>query len=217
MCSEEKVKRVLDQYKRKQAGDALILLPILGAEKQTIGFLHPVTADFKSTMTHCVELLDRWRKDNPTLSASRFPITHERTEKWVTETIIKNDRRILFFVQALDGRYIGHMGFNDICAEQGSAEIDLVVRGVKNTLPGLMGYAMEALTRWGKRELQLEHIAVMVLWDNTKGIKFYSRCGFKKGETIPLLKVERGNEVNWIPCRDLLCEAEKYYLRMRLC
>lgn len=217
MCNEEQVTKILNQYKRKQAEDALMLLPILDAEMETIGYLHPITADFKSTITDCVELLDRWREENPTLSAARFPITHERTEKWITETIIRNDRRIVFMIQALDGRYIGHMGLKEICIEQSSALIDMVVRGVKEIMPGLMGYAMEALVRWGKQELGLEHISVMVLWDNPKGIRFYSRCGFKEEETIPLKKIETENEVNWIPYRDMSFDAEKYYLHMRLC
>lgn len=208
---------ILNFYKRKQAKDKLILIPILDSKENTVGFLRPLTADFNITIPDCVELLDRWRAENPTLSPSRFPITHERTRRWVKESIINNDRRILFLIQALDGRYVGHMGFTAICPEDSCAEIDLVVRGIKDVMPGLMGYAMEALIGWGKRELRLEHIAVMVLWDNIKGIEFYHRCGFEKEEVIPLLKVEKENEINWIPCRNLQGEAEKYYFHMRLC
>lgn len=208
---------ILNCYKRKQAKDKLTLLPILDSGGDTIGFLHPITADFEKTIPECVELLDRWRTDNPTLSPSRFPITHERTRRWISDSIINNDRRILFLIQALDGKYIGHMGFTAIYSEQKCAEIDLVVRGVKDISPGIMGYAMEALTDWGKHELKLEHIAVMVLWDNVKGIEFYSRCGFKKEEVIPLLKVEQGNDIRWIPCKDLADKAEKYFFHMRLC
>lgn len=211
------IAEIINQYKRKQAADRLILIPILDSEENTVGFLRPVTADFNTTIPNCVELLDRWRADNPTLSPSRFPITHERTRQWVKDAIINNDRRILFLVQALDGRYVGHMGLTAICPEQNCAEIDLVVRGVKGVVPGLMGYAMEAMTRWGKQELKLEHIAVMVLWDNIKGIEFYNRCGFEKEEMIPLLRVEKENEISWIPCRALQGEAEKYYFHMRLC
>ena len=69
---------ILNVYKRKQVKDKLILIPILDADENTIGFLHPITADFDRTIPNCVQLLDRWREDNPTLSPSRFPITHER-------------------------------------------------------------------------------------------------------------------------------------------
>lgn len=207
---------ILNFYKRKQARDKLILVPILDSEENTVGFLRPVTADFNVTIPDCVELLNRWRVDNPTLSPSRFPITHERTRRWITDAIIENDKRILFLIQALDGKYIGHMGFTAINPEKNCAEIDLVVRGVKNSAPGLMGQAMGALILWGKQELKLEHIAVMVLWDNVQGIDFYSRCGFKKEEVIPLLKVEKENEISWIPCGNLQGKAEKYYFHMRL-
>ena len=72
---------ILNFYKRKQARDKLILIPILDSEENTVGFLRPVTADFNVTIPDCVELLNRWRVDNPTLSPSRFPITHERTRR----------------------------------------------------------------------------------------------------------------------------------------
>ena len=164
-----------------------------------------------------MELLDQWRTENPCMSPSRFPVSHERTAKWVTNSIINNDKRILFMIQSLDNRYIGHMGFTAICPEQHSAEIDLVVKGQKDVPYGFMTYAMNSLVQWGKRELYLEHIAVVVLWDNDRGISYYKRCGFKEEERIPLKKVEQGGEITWITCEDTSSQAEKYYLHMRLC
>ena len=115
---EKKVIDMLNQYKRKQAESYLILIPILDGGGSTIGFLRPITADFRTTMADCVELLDQWRIENPCMSPSRFPITHERTERWIIDSIINNDKRILFLIQSLDNRYIGHMGFTNICPEQ---------------------------------------------------------------------------------------------------
>ena len=92
MLNDEKnVIDILNQYKRKQAESYLMLIPILDGGGSTIGFLRPITADFKTTMADCVELLDQWRLENPCMSPSRFPVTHERTERWVIELIINND------------------------------------------------------------------------------------------------------------------------------
>lgn len=213
----KRVVHTLDQYKRKRAESHLSLVPILDDTDVTIGFLRPITADFQRTMANCVELLDQWREENPSMSPSRFPITHERTAKWITDSIINNDKRILFMIQSLDNRYIGHIGFTEICPEQHSAEIDLVVKGQKDIPYGFMRCAMDSLTRWGKRELLLKHIAVVVLSDNTRGISYYKRCGFKEEEIIPLKRVEAQGEVTWIPCKNEPDKAEKYYLHMRLC
>lgn len=215
--NEKSLKEKLDQYKRKQNSDILMLVPILDADKNTAGFLKPITADFKATINGCVELLSRWRAENPTLSPTRFHVTAEGTERWINDLVIHNDQRILFMVQDLGGNYIGHMGFAGFDCAMRSAEVDLVVRGEKNAASGLMGYAVQTLVRWGRQELGLEHISLDVLWDNAHAISFYERCGFQKGKLIPLTKEETLGETRWTPHRGTQFEAEKYYLHMTLC
>lgn len=215
--SEKQLIEKLDRYKRRKSSDNLIMIPILDAEENTVGFLQPITADFKTTINGCVKLLSRWRAENPTLSPTRFHVTEEGTEKWINNLIICNDRRILFMVQDVRGNYIGHMGFAGFDVMTRSAAVDLVVRGEKNTAFGLMECAVQALVRWGKQELGLEHISLDVLWDNVHAISFYERCGFRKGELIPLTKEEAHGEVRWMPHRGAQFEAEKYYLHMTLC
>lgn len=92
----------------------------------------------------------------------------------------------------------------------------MVVRGEKNVYPGLMEFAMRSLIRWGKTELDLEHIDLVVLPNNAHGITFYERCGFKKDGIIPLIKVERDNEISWIRSQEPIPEPEYYFLHMSL-
>lgn len=217
MSYEEQVTKKLNQYKRKQTSDKLVLIPILDAEERTIGFLRPITADFKTTIAGCVELLSVWRAENPTLSPTRFHVTHEGTERWMNHLVIDNDQRILFMVEDTGGNYIGHMGFAGFDYTARSAEVDLVLRGRKDTAYGLMEYAIRALVRWGIQELGLEHISLDVLWDNAHAISFYERCGFQKGELIPLTREDAQGEIRWIPHRGARFKAEKYYLHMTLC
>lgn len=212
----ERAVHTLNRYKRKQCEYNLILVPILNENRETVGFLRPVTADFTATIPGCVEMLDRWRADNPTLSPSRFPITHERTRRWITDAIINNDRRILFMIQSLEGIYVGHLGFAGIAPEKQSAEVDMVVRGEKKIHPGLMGFALRSLIRWGKAELDLAHIDLVVLPYNSHGIAFYERCGFERDGIVPLVKVETGNEISWIRCQESETEPEYYFLHMSL-
>lgn len=208
---------ILNFYKRKQARDKLILIPILDSEENTVGFLRPVTADFNVTIPDCVELLNRWRVDNPTLSPSRFPITHERTRRWITDAIIENDKRILFLIQALDGKYVGHIGFTNIDLKCRAAEVDMVLRGERTDILGFMGYVMSALVQWGKQELQLKHIDLVVLPSNEHAISFYRRCGFREEGIVPLIKVEEDDEISWIRCEETVPNPEFYFLHMILC
>lgn len=217
MTYEQQVKETLNRYKRRQSSDNLILIPILDANKNTVGFLRPITADFKTTIENCTELLRRWRAENPTLSPTRFHVTYEGTERWINDLVVCNDQRVLFMVQDLSGNYVGHMGFAGFDYADRSAEVDLVVRGEKGIAYGLMEHAILALVRWGKQELGLKHISLDVLWDNAHAISFYERCGFQRGELIPLTKEERQGEIRWTPHRGAQFEAEKYYLHMKLC
>ena len=208
---------ILNVYKRKQAKDKLILIPILDADENTIGFLHPITADFDRTIPNCVQLLDRWREDNPTLSPSRFPITHERKRRWVMDLIVNNDRRILFMLQDLRDQYIGHIGFTNIDSEHRFAEVDMVLRGEPTEHTRFMHHAMEALVEWGKQELLLKHIDLVVLPHNDRAISFYSRCGFQNDGFIPLVKIEANGEVSWERCPKSTFTSEYYFIHMTLC
>lgn len=219
MLDRSDITNILNKYKRKCSSDLLISIPILNKEGNTIAFLRPITADFRQTIIGCVELLDRWRKENPTLSPSRFPITHERTERWITDSIINNDERILFMIQCTDGSYVGHIGFTNIDATKASAEVDLVVRGEKGPIPGLMRRAMETLICWGKAELNLMHIDLVVLPYNKHAISFYKSCGFRESGIIPLIKIESNGEISWSRCGETEGppKTEFYFLHMIFC
>lgn len=217
MTYEMQVVEKIDHYKRKCNSDNLMLIPILNAGQSTIGFLHPITVDFKLTIKNCVELLSRWRAENPTLSPTQFQVTNAGTERWIQDLVVQNDQRILFMVQDIENNYIGHMGFANFCYERQSAEVDLVVRGERDIARGLMKHALEALVRWGKKELGLKHISLDVLWDNEHAISFYEQCGFHRSQLIPLTKRETDREIQWVPHRGAQFEAEKYYLHMTLC
>lgn len=208
---------ILNFYKRKQAKDKLILIPILDSKENTVGFLRPLTADFNITIPDCVELLDRWRAENPTLSPSRFPITHERTRRWLIASIINDDKRVLFMVQSPEGRNVGHIGFRDIDSECRSAEVDMVLRGEKVKGEGFMCFAMATLIGWGKQELLLEHFDLVVLPYNEHAISFYHRCGFQEDGIVPLIRVEENNEISWIRCKETGVAPELYFLHMILC
>jgi len=209
---EEKIVQTLNRYKRMQGDDPLLLITVTDGEKRRIGVLRPITADFRTAIPECAMLLSRWRLQNPTLSPTRFTITAERTEKWLDSLVIGNPDRVLFLVQDSDGNCIGHMGFAGFDFDQKSAAVDLVVRGEQGGAPGLMGYALHALIRWGKAELGLRRIGLEVLWDNDHAIAFYMRCGFLRQGLIPLERQEVQGETRWgVGCAE---KAEKYYLHM---
>lgn len=210
----EKVTDVLNQYKRKNLADMLILIPVLDDKKQTIAFLRPITADYQQTIPECVSLFSRWRMENPTLSLARFDITDERTKSWLDRLVVQNDNRIIFLITNYNGEALGHIGFANFREEEKAAEVDSVLRGQKNGYPRLMEYAMAALISWGKQELELQAVDLEVWSKNEHAIRFYKRCGFVEERLIPLRRVEEIGEVKWVPDESMADGAENYYLHM---
>ena len=210
------VTKILDTYKRKNLQDSLICLPVFGSDDSVIAFLRPITSDYIITTPNCVELMSKWRIENPTISNGIFTVTHERTKKWLDSLVINNDKRIIFLVEDFSGRYIGHIGFAAFDYEKKTAEIDSVLRGVKGVLPGLMEHCMKAMIRWGYDVLKLEKIELSVFSDNTHAVEFYRRCGFADDVLTPMRKVEMPDEVKWEPDPDTTRkDAEKYYLKLK--
>ncbi len=180
------IKTKFDQFKRKSAFAPLVCWPVCDDDGMIRAFLRPVTADFRITSPHYVSLFSQWRRENPTVSRGVFEITDERTERWLDNLVINRDDRILFMVVDLNGKELGHLGFSTFKYDEREAEVDYVLRGVKDTLPGLMYYAMIALMRLGLSELDLRVISLRVFADNEHAVKFYERCGFSITGRIPL-------------------------------
>lgn len=209
------LKEILDSYKCKNKGDYLIILPVYNDQQEEIAYLRPITANYMRTIPSCVELMSRWRAENPSLATGIFTVTHERTRKWLDNLVVGNDRRILFLISDFNGRYLGHIGFAAFDYENKSAEIDSVLRGVKDCMPGLMQHCMKSMIDWGKCVLKLEEIALEVFLDNTHAVEFYRRCKFVDNIRIPMVKITLPDEEKWEPSPDpKMQDAERYFLKM---
>lgn len=209
------IKETLDRYKGKYKHEPLKHLPVYNDQTILCAYLRPITEDYRITLPGCSDLLGKWREDNPGIATGTFQVTRERTEKWLDAHIIGRDDRILFLITALDGQFLGHIGFSSFNYQEKSCEVDAVLRGVKDVHPGLMGYALNSLIFWGLHDLQLEKITLMVFADNTHAIQFYKRCGFQFVQLIPLGKVVLPSEEKWEISPQLQgTVAERYYTEM---
>ena len=150
------INNILDSYKCKSHGDYLVCLPVYDENKKIISFLRPITKNYIETIPNCVELMSKWRIENPTISTGKFVVTHERTQRWLDNLVINNNDRIIFLITDFFGNYLGHIGFALFQYDIKSAEIDSVLRGEKKVLPGLMQFCMDTIINWGWKVLKLK-------------------------------------------------------------
>lgn len=210
------IEKKLKEYKRSKREDILHLLPIY-QRNELVAYLRPITFDYKISLPGIVNALSKWRRENPNAWASVFDVTDERTEKWLEKYVLRNKDRIIFVIQDLKNDYIGQIGFAGFDYNEKSVEIDAVVRGKKDILPGVMGAALKAIIEWGKKELYLEHIFLDVFDDNTHAIEFYKKNNFVEIKRIALNEVKCGTEIRWQIDEQLQSkQASRYYIKMEL-
>lgn len=160
------------------------------------------------TDNHFIKFLNDWRKKNQEWFPSQFPVSVPRTKRWAKEQVLEKPDRILFFIEnKLNGKPIGHMGLYRFDYQNGSLEIDNVIRGVDDKdSKGVMTEALSALISWTNTYIKPKKLLLSVFLDNKKAVSLYERVGFTEQMKIPLAKTTRGGityweETNRIPTR----------------
>lgn len=200
--SEEKYKAVVGALKEKGT-----VFPIEG------GFLVPISFQYKTQMPDCVHLLSQWRIENPSLSPTRFPVSDERTERWLQANVLGNDSRIMFMIQSPERQNVGHIGLSGMDVKTQTVRFDSAMKGVKDKCPGIMRTVFEFLKVWCREQLEARFVDLVVLDDNVRAIRLYEKCEFEVISSIPLRKIEHDGEINWE--EDMSLEKpEKCFLHM---
>lgn len=163
-----------------------------------------------------IRLLAQWRDHAQEFFPSQFAVTFEGTKLWMENQVIKNFDRILFLVSsARNNTPVGHLGLYRFNWKEKSCEIDNVIRGRDDLLPGIMTPATMQVGKWARKTLGIKILYLRVLADNQRAISLYERCGYHGVHKIPLRKEVKGGMVQWIEDPDLK-KAERYFLQMRL-
>jgi perosamine synthetase len=122
---------------------------------------------------------------------------------------------MLFLILDKHGVCLGHLGFANAINDQLEMEVDNVVRGVKNTQPGIMSSAMKALLKWAEETIWPGSIFLRVLSENQHAIDFYHKLGFKDDRLLPLRCHKRSDGTYYLPVNEGdQATPDKYFLRM---
>jgi len=164
-----------------------------------------------------IKALATWRKKHAVWFPAQFEVTLEGTGKWLENQVIGTKDRLLFMIYDLDDTPAGHMGFFRFTPVERACEIDNIVRGRTDILPGTMTSALNTMLKWGFGTLGLDALYLRVFSENKRAVALYKRCGFEPVKLIPLLKEETPSMVKWVEApEDFTGEAERSYLQMKL-
>lgn len=161
-----------------------------------------------------IATFSRWRDANQSAFPGQFPITDERTAKWLRGRLLDVEDRVLFLVLDPLGRVAGHLGFANALADgTGRLEVDNVIRGEKSGPPGIMASAVRTLIEWAEEMLHPAGIFLRVFEDNEHAVAFYRRLGFVDDGRTPMRSRREGESVFWdaLPAGE---KGERYFLRM---
>lgn len=148
------------------------------------------------TSNETIELLTDWRNKFWDAFPVKFQATFEGTKKWLLEQVYNKSDRILFII-FLDGGKIGHIGTYRYDPIQNSAEIDNVLRSIRENTPGLMEKITNYLIYWMLHDLSLSKVRLKVFSDNFKAINLYERCGMLTVGIIPLKRIFTNDGWEW--------------------
>lgn len=164
-----------------------------------------------------IRLLTEWRNKHWDAFPEKFNATEERTRIWLKNQVIHNPDRLLFLI-LLDGQKIGHIGTYRYDINDNSAEIDNVVRAVRNGHPGLMQKVTVFLIKWMFEDLKLSKIKLKVFSDNYKAINLYERCKMMTVGSIPLKRIITPEGWKWQPMEvnDTTVYGERYFSMMEI-
>lgn len=212
---EKYISELFDKIKRKDASDDMVSIPVVNDDGYIEAILKPITYDYERLFPDCIYYMSKWRIENPTLSNSVFQVTDERTKNWLDNLILKRKDRLLFFIDTLDNKHIGHIAYSSFDFVDRTAEIDAVLRG-EDILPGIMTKTINSMIRWADNNLLLSSLQLRVNDDNTRAIALYERCGFEAVSRIPLFRRELEGEIRWDEDKNRdINEAERFELLMK--
>lgn len=191
-----------------------LTIPIKEGGK-TIAQLKILTSDFTDKD---IAMLSGWRRANSEWFSTQFKVTNKGTKKWLAHQVIGAQDRLLFWIQTPDNHPIGYIGLYRFDFKKRTCEIDSVMRGVKNLVPGVMTLALNTLLQWSFAFLKMKAATLRVFSDNQRAIALYKRCGFKEIRKLPLKKVMKGKTTQWIKIDKVkpMQIVERYHSQMYL-
>lgn len=140
----------------------------------------------------------------------RYPVSRHLEEKWLEKALDTSDmRNKAFSIETKDGVYLGGIGLHKINWENRNAEVGIVIGKKEYWGKGYGTDAMLAILEFAFNHMNLHRVYLEVYDFNTRGIKSYEKCGFKKEGALCDDRFSRGKYHDTIIMGILKEEFEK--------
>jgi len=131
-----------------------------------------------------IELLCELRNSNIDIYPDSTPTTFESTRSWLKNSVIENDKRILFLVVDNFLNVQGHLGLWQ--RDEKTIELDNVLKSNECKVRGLFTLAVNALESWINEMANLSELTLRVLDSNQHAKEFYKKLGYATVSSIPM-------------------------------
>ncbi len=189
-------------------------IEIIDNNNKVIGCLKPIT---RSTINDefIIKKLTKLRNDAMQFFLTQFIATHRRTKNWLANTVLNDNKRILFIIYDNSGNIIGNYGFTKL--NESSTEIDNLIRGESFGDPRIIFYAERALIKWLFEKFKLDEIVGYIFSDNILPMLLHKEIGFSVKEKLPLAKKVINNEIYWNKVKNGdVSKADKYQFKISI-
>ena len=131
-----------------------------------------------------IELLCELRNSNIKIYPDSTPTTFESTKSWLKNSVVENDKRILFLVVDNFLNVQGHLGL----WQRGdkTIELDNVLKSNECKVRGLFTLAVNAVESWINEVANVSELTLRVLDSNKHAKEFYEKLGYAVVSSTPM-------------------------------
>ena len=154
--------------------------------------LHEGEARLRDLCSTDLDLVWRWRNDpEVTDFLSNLRISRLQLDVWF-KGLENNSRGHFFIIETMKGRAIGYTGLRDINWSDRTAIMDIIIGEKAYWGKGYVQSAVRSLLRFAFDKLDLSKVGLAVLPFNSRAIRCYEKCGFRRAGFFPDKYLRRG-------------------------
>jgi len=194
-CPDDKQAHLVRRLKGiEKDAETNLRLPVFDRSERIVGYLAPIgTMLAKDNLL--AEDLTQWRRANANMFLSSFDLSAARTQRWLNETVITDDSKLLFLVTDAQGRRLGQYGLRDIGPD--SAELDNGIRGEAGGHPHLFFYVELAVMSFCFGQLNVKRVITRAFSDNYLALRLHNMVGLTIDGNEPLVSVIENGEIRY--------------------